>query len=396
MHVYLDNNRTTLVDPQVLAAMEPLLKEPYGELHALHKAGAKSRKVYAEAMEKLYAALHAPEESDLFFTSGEAENHSTLLSGIYVSQILTGRKNNIILSERECPAALEAAKLLESQGCKVHYLPLNEEGIVDAQSLYDYITPRTALVSVRMVDPESGAIHPVEEIAEICRRYEVPFHTDATHALGRIPVDVQAFEPDLLSFGAQTLHAPGGIGAFYVAPKAEFMPMIFGSRSAYEAYRGGPLNLPGIAALGKALELAVDALEFEMEDTRDLRDRLEESLREIPGVTPLISWGLRIPNTLLAAFEGVQSEALLYELDRAGVEAYSCTLHRHGNWQRRSIPEILKLDPSLHHTTVGFALSRFSTQEEIDHTIQSVKEALEYLRSYSSVTPAKRSEDEQK
>jgi len=388
MQVYLDNNRITRVDPQVLTAMEPLLKEPYGDLHALHARGAASRKLYTQAMEKLYAGIHAPEASDLFITSGAAENHSTLLMGIYVSQILTGRKNSVIISERESLSMMEAAKFLESQGCKVHTLPVNGEGIVDAEKLYDYITPRTALVSVQMVDPESGAINPVEELAEICRKYEVPFHTDASNAIGKIPVDVQAFEPDFLSFSGETFHAPAGVGAFWLRDEAEWAPIIFGARSPYERYRGGPINLAGAVGMGKAIELAVDALEFEMEDTRELRDRLEEELRELPGVSPLVPWALRVPNTLLMTFEGIESELMLYELNRSNVEAYSCTVTPFGNWKRRPIVDALGLDPRLRHTTVGFALSRFTSEEEIDYTVKTVKETLEYLRSFSTINPA--------
>ncbi|WP_457602529.1 cysteine desulfurase family protein [Nitratifractor sp.] len=384
MQVYLDNNRLTQVDPQVLGAMEPFLKEPYGDLHALHARGASSRKEFLKALEKLYAGLHAPEESDIFFSSGTAENHSTLLMGIYSSLILTGRKNNLIISERSDAAMMEGAGFLESQGCKVHKLPVNEEGIVDPESLYDYLTPRTALVSVPMVDPESGAINPVEEITEICRRYEVPFHTDATHALGKIPIDVQSFDPDLLSFGGEAIHAPAGIGAVYLKDSFEWMPTIFGARNPWERYRGGPLNLAGAVGLGKAIELASDALEFEMEDTRDLRDRLEEELRTLPGVTPLVAWALRVPNTVLFTVEGLESELMLYELDRGGVEAYACTVQPFGNWQRHPITDALGLDPRLKHSTVGFALSRFTTEEEIDHTIKTFKEMLEYLRSFST------------
>ncbi|WP_457607392.1 cysteine desulfurase family protein [Nitratifractor sp.] len=384
MQAYLDNNRATAVDPQVLAAMEPLLKEPVGDLNALHSLGASSRKLYTEAMEKLYAGLHAPEESDLFLTSGAAENHSTLMMGIYIGDILTGKKNAIILSERESPSMMEAAKLLESQGCRIHYLPLNAEGVVEVESLYDYITPRSALVSVPMVDPETGAIQPVGELAEICRKYDVPFHTDATQALGRIPVDLQEIEPDILSFSSETLHAPSGVGAVWLREGAEWMPMIFGRRNHYESYRGGPLNLCGAVGLGKAMELASDSLDFEMEDARELRDKLEEALREMEGVTPLVPWALRIPNTLLVAVEGVESEMMLAELAREGVQAYSYTIHPFGDWKRRALTDIFGLDPKLRHSTVGFALSRFTTKEEIDHTIKTFREALDYLRDFSA------------
>ncbi len=387
MSVYLDNNRLAPVDPQVREAMAPLLEAPYGELHALHKAGAKSRAAYLEAMEKLYAAIHAPENGDIFVTSGRAENLSTLLMGVYLSQILTGRKSDIILSRRASPAELEAARLIESQGGRVSYLPLNGEGVVEPDTLLDYLTPRTALVSTPMVDEEGGIVQPIAELARVCRRYEVPFHTDATHAMGKIPVDVQEMEVDLLSLSSEPLHAPAGVGAIYLRDDVELMPMIFGARSHFERYRAGPLNLSGLVGLGKALELASDALDFEMEDVRERRDRLEEALTAIEGVRSPIPWALRIPNTLWLTVEGIESELLLYELDRNGIQAYSYTVEPFGYWKGTPLCDVLGLDPSLRHTTVGFALSRMNTDEEIDETIRVFTESVEYLREFSSRSP---------
>ena len=385
MKVYLDNNRLTPVDPQVREVMEPFLQEPYGDLPALHDFGAATRKAYNEAVEKCYAGLHASDKDTLVFTSGAAEAASTVFMSTFTRFILTGRKNNIIVSEREPLPILDLARFLEEQGCRVNYLPANSDGIIDPEILTDYITPRTALVSVSMVDNESGAINPVEEIAEICRKYEVPFHADATQALGRIPVDLQRLEADYLSFSSETLHAPAGTGGLFLREGTELLPLIPGGRMKAEALRAGPLNLPGIVGLGKAMEIASDALGFEVEDMRDLRDKLEEALRALPGVEILVPWALRTPNTVLAAFRGVESEAMLYELNREGIAAYSATVHPFGEWRQRPLTDILGLDPVLRHSTVGFALNRNTTEEEIDHTIETVKKSLEYLRSFSTL-----------
>ncbi len=385
MSVYLDNNRLTPVDPQVKAVIEPFLEEPYDELAALHDFGAKTRKAYNEAVEKCYASVHAPDSAKLIFTSGAAEANSTVLISTFLRFILTGRKNNIILSEREPLASLELARFFEEQGCRVNYLPVNQDGIIDPDTLTDYITPRTALVSVSMVDSESGAINPVEEIAEICRRYDVPFHTDATQALGRIPVDWQRFEPDYLSFSSETLHAPAGVGGLFTKEEIELQALIPGGRIKADLYRSCPWNIAGIVGLGKALEIASDALGFEVEDMRDLRDKLEEALRSLSGVEILVPWALRTPNTVLAAFRGVESEAMLYELNRHKVAAYSSSVHPFGDWKERSLIDALGLDPALRHSTVGFALNRNTTQEEIDHTIEAIKSSLEYLREFSTL-----------
>jgi cysteine desulfurase len=200
---------------------------------------------------------------------------------------------------------------------------------------------------------------------------------------------MESLEVDSLAFSGETLHAPAGVGGLYLREGSELAPLIPGTRSGPERYRGGPLNLAGIAGLGKALELAVDALDYEMEDTRELRDHLEEKLKELEGVHPLISWARRVPNTLLAAFEGVESEALLYELNREGIAAFSPTVHPFGVWRRASLVRSLGLDPALEHSLVGFALSRFNTEEEIEHTFEVLGKSLEYLRSFSPVAPKK-------
>ena len=387
MKVYLDNNRFTPVDPQVAAVMEPLFKEPYGDPGSLHWAGASSRQAYNTALEKCYAALHAGEKDTIFFTSGAAEANVTLLMHLYTRQILTGRKNSIILSEREDASLLETALWLEEQGVRVHRLPVGEDGTVDPEILTDYLTPRTALVSVTMVDPESGAINPIEEIVRIARRYEVPVHSDATWALGKIPVDLQELELDYLSFSGETLHAPAGIGALYMGKDAEAVSLFPGTPKGPERYRGGPPNLAGIVGLGKAVELAADALDFEMEDTRELRDVLEEGIKTLPGTHTPIAWSKRVPNTLFCAFEGVESEALLYELNRDGVAASSLSVHPYGAWYRPPLTERLGLPASLKHSTVSFALSRFTTREEIDYTLETLEKALKYLRSFSPAAP---------
>ncbi len=380
--IYLDNNRATKIDPQVVKVMETLYNDNFGELHALHFAGAKSRKIYNEALEKVYASIHANDKDTITFTSGAAEANATILYSTYLNYILTGRKNSIIVGEREPESIMQMVDFLRSQGVRVHTIPVNGDGVIEHERIYDYITPRTALVSVSMVDGESGAINPIEQIAQACSKYEVAFHTDATHAIGKIPIDMQDIDISYLSFSSETLHAPAGCGVLYLKEGCDLLPLIRGNRSQAEALRGGPLNLTGIASLGKAVELASDALDFEMQDTKDLRDELEEKLTQIEGVQSLVPWALRSPNTLLLAVEGVESEAMLYELNRDGIAAYSNTVYPYGEWDRKALPSAMGLDKKLDHSTIGFALSRFNTQEEIEKVVESFTNAVEYLREF--------------
>jgi cysteine desulfurase len=383
MDIYLDNNRMTRVDEQVLSAMRPVLEGEYGDLFALHSAGAKSRKVYHEALDKVYASLHASSDDTIVFTSGGAESNSMVFQSTYLHYILTGRKNNVIVGERESLSVMKAAKFLESQGCRVNYLPVNSDGVVESERVLDYITPRTALVSVSMVDGESGAINPIEEIAKICADFDVPLHCDATHAMGKIDIDLQDSGIDFLTISAETLHAPAGTGTLYIRKGRELIPLIHGERGGAEILRGGPLNLAGIAGLGKAVELSSDALSFEMEDVRELRDSLEESISGIDGSMVFVPWAMRSPNTLLCAFEGVDSESLLYELNRDSIQAYSPSVNPYGNWDSKSIVKAVDADRNLRFSTIGFALSRFNTEEEMEKTAESIKRAVEYLRSFS-------------
>ncbi len=380
--IYLDNNRATQIDSQVIKVMESLYNDNFGELHALHFAGAKSRKVYNEALEKIYASIHASDKDTITFTSGASESNATILYSTYLNYILTGRKNSIIVGEREPESIMQMVDFLRSQGVRVHTIPVNGDGVIEHERIYDYITPRTALVSVSMVDGESGAINPIEQIAEACSKYEVAFHTDATHAIGKIPIDMQDIDISYLSFSSETLHAPAGTGILYIKEGMEVLPLIRGNRSQAESLRGGPLNLIGISALGKAVELASDALDFEMQDTKDLRDELEEQLIKIDGVNSLVPWALRSPNTLLLSVEGVESEAMLYELNRDGIAGYSNTVYPYGEWDRKPLPSAMGLDKKLDHTTVGFALSRFNTQEEIEKVVESFSNAVKYLREF--------------
>ena len=380
--IYLDNNRVTKIDPQIIKIMEEFYNDNFGELHVLHYAGAKSRKIYNEALEKIYASIHASDKDTISFTSGASESNATVFYSTYLNYILTGRKNSIIVGEREPESIMQMVDFLRSQGVRVHTIPINGDGVIEYERIYDYITPRTALVSVSMVDGESGAINPIDKIAEACSKYEVPFHTDATYAIGKIPIDMQDIDISYLSFSSETLHAPAGCGVLYIKEGFELLPLIYGNRSQAESLRGGPLNLIGIAALGKAVELASDALDFEMQDTKELRDELEEKLREIKGVQSLVPWALRVPNTLLLAVEGVESEAMLYELNRDGIAAYSNTIYPYGEWDKKPLPSAMGLDKKLDHTTIGFALSRFNNEEEIKRVIESFSNAIEYLREF--------------
>jgi cysteine desulfurase len=350
MQVYLNNNQATLLDSQVLGAMQPLLTE--------QTPGPVAR---IQAQEKIRASLHAREQDSLLFAATAQELQNRLLLSVYLNSIITGQKNQIILSATESDSVYETAAYIASQGCRVTILPLTTEGIVDVSMLRQVITPKTALVSITMVDAQSGAIMPLDEVSQICAEHEVPLHSDATHAIGKLPIDIQLLDIDYLTLSTETMHGPRST-ALLTVKAGKMLPNLM------QPYH----DEAGITGMGKALELAIDAQAFEMEDVRELRDTLEEAIREIPDHLILTPWALRTSNTLMVGFKGVQSDALLWELERYGITAYT--------EEGRALIENSGADRAYTHTLIGFALSRYSTEEEINYTIEKLQKAVQVIR----------------
>ncbi len=383
MRVYLDNNATTMVDPQVKTAMDPFFCEKYGNPNSLHDFARDTHEPLKTAMEKIYAGIHAPKSDSVIITSCATESNNWVLKSIYFDYIMNGRKDHIMVSEVEHPSVIAGAKFLESLGVKVTYLPINSEGIVDVKYLRDNITPKTALVSVMWANNETGAIFPVEEIGEICKEHGVLFHTDAVQAIGKFRVDVQSFNVDYLTFSAHKFHGPKGVGALYVKKGKEPTPLFHGG-SQMGGLRSGTLNVPGIVGMGKAMELADDCIDFEMPDVRELRDYLEDSLLELKDTFVVTPREKRTPNTTLISFRGVEGEAMLWDLNRAGIAASTGSACASEDLESNPVMEAIGAAEDLAHTAVRFSLSRFTTKEEIDYTIDVTKKAVERLRSISS------------
>ncbi len=383
MRVYLDNNATTIVDPHVFEEMEPYFVQKYGNPNSLHSFASETHPALKVAMEKIYAGIHAPKEDSVVITSCATESNNWVLKSIYFEQILTGKKNHIVVSEVEHPSIIATAKWIESMGAKVTYLPINHEGLIEAEKLREVITDKTALVSIMWANNETGAIFPVYEIGEICAEFGVPFHTDAVQAIGKVPVDVQALNVDYLTFSAHKFHGPKGVGALYIKKGRELTPCFHGG-SQMGGYRSGTLNVPGIVGMGKAMEAAVDALDFEMTEVRELRDMLEDALLEIPDTFVVTPRNKRTPNTILISFRGIEGESMLWDLNRAGIAASTGSACASEDLEANSVMEAIGAAEDLAHTAVRFSLSRYTTEEEIEYTIEVVKKAVERLRGISS------------
>ncbi len=383
MRVYLDNNATTIVDPQVKLAMEPFFCQMYGNPNSLHDFGSETHPYLKIALEKIYAGLNVPKQDSVIITSCATESNNWVFKSVYFDYILTGRKNHIIVSEVEHPSVIAAAKHLESLGVKVTYLPINSEGIIEAHTVKDFITDKTALVSVMWVNNETGAIFPVEEIAALCKEKGALFHTDAVQAIGKLPVNVQGFDVDYLTFSAHKFHGPKGIGGLYIKKGKELTPLFHGG-SQMGGHRSGTLNVPGIIGMGKAMEQATDSLDFEMHDVKELRDHLEDELLKIKDTFVVTPRQKRVSNTILISFRGIEGEAMLWDLNRAGIAASTGSACASEDLESNPVMEAIGAAEDLAHTAIRFSLSRYTTREEIEYTIGVVKKAVERLRGISS------------
>ena len=381
--IYLDNNATTMVDPQVEKIMEPFIVEKFGNPNSLHDFARDVQKPLKESMQKIYRGLNAPEQDDIIITSCATESNNWVLKSIYFQYILTGQKNHIIISEVEHPSVISTAKFLEGLGCRVTYLPINSEGIIEAHTVKDFITKKTALVSIMWVNNETGAIFPIEEISKICSEANVLFHTDAVQTVGKLDINLQSLKIDYLTISGHKFHGPKGVGALYIKKGKELIPLLHGG-SQMGGHRSGTLNVPAIIGLGKAMELAIDTMTFDIEDIKILRDNFEDELLKIKDTFVVTPREKRTYNTILISFRGVEGEGLLWDLNRNGIAASTGSACASEDLEANSVMEAIGADNDLAHTAIRFSLSRFTTKEEIDITLKVTQKAVTRLRGISS------------
>lgn len=393
MQVYMDNNATTMVDPQVLEAMLPFFSEIYGNPNSLHKFGTASHPAISKAIDQVYTAINAAEADDIVFTSCATESNNWVLKAIWIDKILSGDKNHIVTTEIEHPSVLSTCRFLEEQGVKVTYLPVNEQGIVEAHTVKSFITEKTALVSVMWANNETGMIFPIKEIGAICKEKGVLFHTDAVQAVGKIPVDMQEVHVDFLSMSAHKFHGPKGIGALYIKNSQELSPLFNGGEHM-GGRRSGTLNVPYIVGMGKAIEIATQNIEEKMASIRAKRDRLEEALLEtIPETMTVGDRDNRTPNTILISIRGVEGEGMLWDLNNGQIGASTGSACASEDLEANTVMLAIGADNELAHTGIRLSLSRFTTDEEVDYVIEHFKNAVTRLRaissSYAKVGPTK-------
>nr|BAN41279.1 cysteine desulfurase, putative [Entamoeba invadens] len=382
--VYLDNNATTKVDPEVLKAMLPYFCEVYGNPNSLHTFGQKARKAVSDALDSIYTCLGATDDDTVLVTSNSTKGNNTVLKTILSNyETEKGKRNKIIVTQIEHPSISESSKYLSSHGIEVVSLPVNNEGIVDAEILKKNIDERTALVSCMWVNNETGLILPIKELCQIAHDHGAYFHTDATQAVGKIRTRVDEVPVDYMTFTAHKFHGPKGVGCLFIRAGRPIIPLLHGGEQM-GGLRSGTIDTPSVVGLALALKKAFEYIDYENSTIKKLRDKLENALRLIPDTTIVGKPENRVPNTILCAFKGVEGEAMLWDLNKHGIAASTGSACASESLQANPTFQAMHMGSDLSHTGIRISLSRFNTEEEIDYTIEVIKESVKRLRELSS------------
>ncbi|HSV97729.1 MAG TPA: cysteine desulfurase NifS [Spirochaetota bacterium] len=377
--VYLDNNATTMVDPEVLEEMLPFLKERYGNPSSMHDFGGDVARDLERARMRVAELLGAENDYEIVFTGCGTESDNLAILGTLA---YFRDRRHIITSKVEHPAVLNLYRKLEREGYRASYVPVDRDGKLDMEFLKKSLGDDTALVSIMHANNETGVIFPVEEIGRLCRERGVPYHIDGVQAAGKIPIDVKKIQCDLYSISGHKFHAPKGMGVLYIRRGTRIRPLMYGGHQE-RGRRPGTENVPGIVAMGKAAELALQNLPAE-ERVRALRDRLESGiLARFSNVQLNGAKDARVPNTTNVGFEYIEGEAILLYLNEKGIAASSGSACSSGSLEPSHVLRAMGVPFTAAHGSIRFSLSRFTTGEEVDYTISALPEIIDRLLEIS-------------
>ncbi len=378
--IYLDHAATTAPDPHVLAAMQPAFDQAWGNASSAHGFGQAARKMVEEARVKV-AALIGSRPEEVFFTSGATESNNTVIRGVLESH--KSRGMHLVTTAVEHPSLLEPAHAMERQGWRVTLAKVDGTALVDPAEVRKALSPKTALVSVMLANNEVGTIEPVAEIAGLARAAGVPVHTDATQAVGRIPVDVGVLGVDYLSLSAHKIYGPKGVGALFVRRGAKLTPLIAGGEQE-AGRRSGTLNVPGIVGLGAAAELARTELAARADWMTALRNRLEQGiLARIPHCHVNGHPTLRLPSHLNVSVDFVEGEAMMMSLDLQGVAVSTGSACSSGSLDPSHVLTAMGFDAARAHASLRFSLGATTTEQEIEDTLTVLGPIVQRLRKMS-------------
>ena len=377
--VYVDNNATSRIAPEVLDAMMPYLTERYGNPSSMHSFGGTVGLDIKDARTKV-AALIGAAPDEIVFTSCGSESDST---AIWAALNSYPNKKHIVTTRVEHPAVKNLCETLTKRGYRVTFVRVDGEGRLDIDQLKRHLSNDTALVSVMWANNETGVIFPIREIAELVKDKGIVFHTDAVQVAGKIPVDVKADGVDMLSMSGHKIHAPKGVGILYVRKGTKFSPFLIGGHQEH-GRRGGTENVASIIGLGKACELARNHFTKDMVRVQQLRDKLESVLLEkVPHAFVNGDRENRLPNTTSIAFEYVEGESILLMLNEYGICASSGSACTSGSLEPSHVLRAMGVPFTAAHGSIRFSLSTYNTEEDIDFIIEKMPPIIERLRSMS-------------
>lgn len=380
--IYLDNNATTPMDPRVLEAMLPYFVEKFGNAASRnHSFGWVAEEAVDYAREQVAKLINA-DPKEIIFTSGATESDNLALKGVF--EMYASKGNHIITATTEHKAVLDTCKHIEKMGGQITYLEVNPEGLIDLKELENAITDKTILIAIMYGNNEIGVIQPVREISTIARKHGVLFFTDATQAVGKVPVDVQADGIDLMAFSGHKMYGPKGVGALYVRrknPRVKVTAQMDGGGHE-RGMRSGTMNVPGIVGLGKACEICMNEMESEAKRLSVMRDRLENALMELEEAYVNGSKEHRLPHVSNISFKYVEGEGLMMGFNKniALSSGSACTS---ASLEPSYVLKALGLGDDLAHSSLRFGLGRFTTDEQIDYTINAIKDTVLKLREMS-------------
>lgn len=379
--IYLDNNATTMVAPEVVQEMLPFFTEQFGNPSSMHSFGDKVGRAMKKARVQVQKLLGAEHDSEIVFTSCGTESDSTaILSALKAYP----DRDEIIITAVEHPAILTLCDYLEkNEDYVVHKLRVDKQGRLDLDEYQDLLCNKTAIVSVMWANNETGTLFPVETMAEMAHAKGVLFHTDAVQAVGKIPLDLKSTKIDMLSVSGHKLHAPKGVGVLYLRRGTRFRPLLRGGHQE-RGRRAGTENSASIVALGKAAEMALEHLQFENTQVKAMRDRLEQGLlAAIPNAFVTGDPTNRLPNTCNIAFEYIEGEAILLMLNKMGIAASSGSACTSGSLEPSHVMMAMGIPYTAAHGTIRFSFSRYNKPEEVDQVIAVVPKIIANLRKMS-------------
>jgi cysteine desulfurase len=377
--IYVDNNATTKVAPEVFEAMLPYLQEDDGNPSSMHTFGGKVDRNIKEARTSVASLLGAAPEEIVFTSSGTESDNTAIWAAIQSNP----DKKHIITSRVEHPAVKNLFEYLSKNGYRVTFIPVDSKGRLDMDYLYENLTDNTAIVTIMWANNESGVIFPIEKISQIVKERGAVFHTDAVQAVGKIQIDLNKIDVDMLSLSGHKLHGPKGVGALYIRKGTKFSPFLIGGHQE-SGRRGGTENVASVVGLGKASELAADYMEEENTRVKQLRNKLEsELLKQIPNTIINGDRENRLPNTTNVSFEYVEGESILLMMDELGVCASSGSACTSGSLEPSHVLRAMGVPFTAAHGSIRFSLSIYNTEEEIDFIIEKLPPIIKRLREMS-------------